>query len=336
MNIPDDAVETKIQAMAYLGENFFESHIEEVREIEALIESGDTLWVQLEGYGSAEKLSEIQKLFGLHHLALEDIVNGQQRAKLEPYDDSLFIVARVPHGGAGRTRQLNILLSERCLVTGFSGHDETLEPVRQRIRDSIGHIRDRGPDYLAYAILDTVVDSYYPVIEQYGERLEKLEMEVLRKPTQSTVHRIHAIKRSLLRLRRAIWPHREVVNTLLRDTDLITQDTTVYLRDCYDHLIRLVELLETLREVCSDLMSTYLSSLSNRMNEVMKVLTIIATIFIPLSFVAGVYGMNFDSSASDWNMPELQWVFGYPTVVGIMALIAGAMLFFFWRRGWFD
>ena len=334
--IPEDAEETRINALVYNGDRFFESPIETVAELEALLEGDDIVWLTIEGYGSQDKLDALQHLFKLHNLALEDMLNGQQRPKLEPYEDNIFIVARVPQGGGGRTRQLNILIGEKYVLTCFEKEDEWLEPVRQRIRDRIGRIRDRGADYLVYAILDTVVDSYYPVVEQYGERLERLEIEILRKPAQNTVHRIHAIKRSLLRLRRSIWPHREVVNTLLRDTDMITQETTVYLRDCYDHLIRVAELLETMREVCSDLMSTYLSSLSNRMNEVMKVLTIIATIFIPLSFVAGVYGMNFDAAASPWNMPELRWVFGYPTVVGLMALIAGGMLFFFWRRGWFD
>ncbi len=336
IKIPDDAKEMRLRVIAYRGERFYESEIESVDEIKSLLEGDDTVWVTIEGYGSKEKLEQLQKLFGLHHLALEDIVNGKQRAKLEPYGDSLFIVARVPHGGGGRTRQLNILVSKNYVVTGFERDDEWLDPVRERLRQSIGRIRDRGSDYLTYAILDTVVDSYYPMIEQYGERLERLEIEVLRKPDQTTVHRIHAIKRSLLRLRRAIWPHREVVNTLLRETDLMSEETNIYLRDCYDHLIRLVELLETLREVCSDLMSTYLSSISNKMNEVMKVLTIIATIFIPLSFVAGVYGMNFDNSASSWNMPELAWMFGYPAVLSFMGLVAGTMLFFFWRRGWFD
>lgn len=336
-SIPEDAKATRIRVLAYSGERFFESQIEDIEELRRMMEGDDTLWVTIEGYGSEDKLAAIQELFGLHTLALEDIINGQQRAKLEPYGDTLFIIMRAPQGGGGRTRQVNMLVSKQCLLTAFEREDLWLEPVRERIRNRIGRIRDRGTGYLAYAILDTVIDCYYPVVEHYSERLEHLEIEVLKSPTQTTVHRIHAIKRSLLRLRRAIWPHREMVNTLLRDgSDLIDEETGLYLRDCYDHLIRLAELLETLREVCSDLMNTYLSSLSNRMNEVMKVLTMIATIFIPLSFVAGVYGMNFDAAASPWNMPELRWIFGYPTVLGIMGLMSGGMLFFFWRRGWFD
>ena len=330
LQIPEGAHPTEMHVLAYGPEGSTEKPIESIDELDDVCEAWATTWLTVEGYGSEKALSALAEHFNLHRLVLEDVVNGAQRAKIETYSNHVFLVARIPQGSGGRTRQINCILAGDCLVVLLADNDEWFERVRDRIRNQIGHIHEAGADYLLYAILDTLVDSYYPVIETLGERLERLELEVLSSPRSDTVHRIHSTKRTLLRLRRAIWPHRELVNTLLRDAAFVSEETNLHLRDCYDHLVRLAELIETLREVCSDLMNTYHSGLSNRMNEVMKVLTIIATIFIPMTFIAGLYGMNFA------HMPELGWSLGYPVVLGIMGAVGGGMLFFFWRKGWFS
>jgi magnesium transporter len=195
-------------------------------------------------------------------------------------------------------------------------------------------MRDSGAGYLAYAILDAVIDHYFPVLEAYGERLESLEDRIVAEPDRAVVAEIHEVKRELLHLRRAIWPQREALNSLVRDEiPHISEETRLYFRDCYDHAVRIIDLVETYREVCSDLMDLYLSSISNRMNEIMKVLTVISTLFIPLTFIVGVYGMNFNT-AFPWNMPELNWRYGYPACLALMLIIAIGQLIFFYRKGW--
>ena len=204
-----------------------------------------------------------------------------------------------------------------------------------RIRKSNGRIRERGADYLAYSLLDAVVDHYFPLLEGFGERLEALEDAVVANPSRSLIGDVHRTRRDLLNLRRALWPQREALNQLVRDASpLITDETRLYLRDCYDHTIQLLDLLESFREVAAGMMDVYLSSASFRMNEIMKVLTIIATIFIPLTFIAGVYGMNFDPDVSPLNMPELRWKYGYPASLAIMAAVAGGLLFYFRKKDW--
>jgi magnesium transporter len=212
---------------------------------------------------------------------------------------------------------------------------DCFEAVRDRIRHGKGKIRVRGSDYLAYALMDAAVDQYFPVLDDAGLALDSLEDQVFVQPTPEALARIHSLKRSLVSLRKAIWPYREMLNGLMRDAGSIFADETQpFLRDCYDHVVRLIDLVEAQREVTSDLQNMYLSTVSNRMNEVMKVLTIIATVFIPLSFIAGVYGMNFDPNASRWNMPELGWALGYPAALMLMGLVAGGLLVFVWRKGW--
>jgi magnesium transporter len=199
----------------------------------------------------------------------------------------------------------------------------------------VGRIRTVGADYLGYALLDAIVDNYFPVLEAYGERLDEAEDEIINRPTRPTVHRLHNIKRELMAFRRAAWPMRDAVNTLVRDPHPVVQDDTrVYLRDCYDHVVQALELMETYRDFSASLTDLYLSSVSNRMNEIMKVLTMFSAIFIPLSFVAGVYGMNFHEEASPLNMPELRWYFGYPFALALMGSIAFVLLIYFWRKGW--
>jgi magnesium transporter len=318
--------------MAYGPQGAHEARDVTAVELVELQKKWPVVWVNVVGLGTEALLRD---LVGMHRLALEDVVNVGQRAKVEPYGEQVFVVARMADAAQMRTEQLSIFLGKGVLLTFQESSGDCFDGVRERIRHGKGIIRTLGADYLCYALLDANVDSYFPLIESIGDRLSGLEDEVLTAPDRTTAERIHETKRILISLRRYVWPHREMLSALERDgSGLVTAETRVYLRDVYDHAIQIIDLIESYREVSSDLMGLYLGSVSNKMNEVMKVLTIIATIFIPLSFIAGVYGMNFDPGASGWNMPELGWHFGYPFALSLMAASAGALLYFLWRRGW--
>lgn len=325
----------RIDVMAYGPEGVREAEGLSLSELAALRNQWPVAWVNVVGLGGEDVLRKLGQLFGMHRLVLGDVVNLAQRAKLEPYGDRLFVVARMADPVAVRSEQVSLFLSEGLLLTFQEFEGDCFDGVRERIRHGKGIIRTVGPDYLCYALLDSIIDSYFPIIESLGEKLGQLEDEVLAAPSRATAESIHANKRILISLRRAVWPHREMLSALQRDnSSLISAEARVHLRDVYDHTIQIIDLIESYREVSSDLMGLYLGSVSNKMNEVMKVLTIIATIFIPLSFIAGVYGMNFDPSVSPWNMPELGWAWGYPFALGLMVAAAGALLFFLGRRGW--
>ena len=305
------------------------------------LEKDSVSWLDVLGLGSEDTLQQLGRVFNLHPLLLEDIVNVPQRPKIEDYQDQLVIITQMvmpkKRGKGFWLEQVSLVLGKDYLLTVQEKPErDCFESVRQRIRRHKGNIRQRGADYLAYALWDAIIDGFFPVLEIYGELIEELEDEVLQQPTQQTLAKIYQIKRELLALRRAIWPQRDAINVLIRDgSSLISSDIHRYLRDCYDHTVQIIDIIETYRELASSLMDVYLSALSNRMNEVMKILTIIATIFIPLSFVAGIYGMNFNAEASPWNMPELNWYWGYPLCLSLMIAIAASLGFFFWRRGWF-
>ncbi len=330
-----DAARPSISLIAYGPEDFVEREIEDLEEIRKERGAWPVIWVNVDGVEHGEVLSQIADIFQLHMLAMEDVVNIGQRAKVEPYDEDLFIVVRSPMGEPPSTEQLSIFVGPGYVLTLQEKPGDVFDGVRERIRTGRLRIRSSEPDYLAYALLDAVIDSYFPVLDSLTEQLEDLEERVLDSPDQSLVTDIHRVRRTLVGLRRAVGPHREALNTLLRDTRYIRAETAVFLRDSYDHAIRILDLLDSQREIASDLMSTYLSALSNRMNEVMKVLTIVATVFIPLSFVAGLYGMNFNPEVSPWNMPELNWFFGYPFALGLMAAVAAAFLGLVWHKGYF-
>jgi magnesium transporter len=324
-----------IHLLAYRPDKILETEVS-VAEIPRYLSEWPRVWVNVDGLGDEQLLRELGEVFSLHKLALEDVVNLGQRAKVEPYDEDLFIVVRMPNDSSGATEQISLLLGPNYVLTLQEAVGDCFESVRERFRHGKGRLRGAGADYLAYALLDSVIDSYFPVIEEVSDALESLETEVLESPDRDTVAKVHDMKRRIQHLRRAIWPHREVINTLLRDPgDFITKETLVYLRDCYDHTIRIAELIDSQRDLCTDLMATYLSAVSNRMNEVMKVLAIIGTLFIPLGFIAGLYGMNFDRDISRWNMPELGWTLGYPFALVLMGSTALGLLVFFWRKGWF-
>jgi len=323
--------------IAYGPDSFEERAVDDPGSLKALRGKHPVLWVNVEGSGNAALVLALGEVFGLHELALEDVLTLHQRPKVEEYGDHLYIVARLPSLGKRlESEQVSVFLGPGFVLTFQEGRPgDCFDPVRQRLRSGKGPLRAKGPDHLAYALLDGMVESYFPVLERFGDRLESLETRISSRPTPSHLTHLHAVKRDLLTLRRALWPLREALNWLLRETNpLVGAETRVYLRDTHDHALRILDMLETYREVASDLGGIYLSCVGNRTNEIMKVLTIISTIFIPLSFVAGIYGMNFDPDRSPLNMPELRWYWGYPFSLGLMAAVAAALLGMFWRWGW--
>ena len=334
--VDPDAPPPVIRAFAYGPEEFIEQDVEDLESLRSLMGKWPVVWVNVDGLGDAETIRKLGEVFDLHRLVLEDVVNVPQRPKVEQYGDSLFLVTRMTIlGDRLEAEQVSAYLGKGVVLTFQERQGDCLDSVRNRIRKATGRIRTQGPDYLAYAILDAVIDNYFPILEEFGERIEALEAVVIDRPSPAVISQIHSAKRDLLTLRRAIWPQREALNWLLRETSpAITEDTRLYFRDCYDHVSQIIDMIETFRELASGLVDAYQSSVSNKMNEVMKVLTIIATIFIPLSFVAGLYGMNFDSEKSPLNMPELSWYWGYPLALGLMGAMAIGLLVFFWRRGW--
>ena len=337
--IDPEAPNPVVTVLAYGSGSFHEHKIEDVGEIQEHLGEWPVTWVNVDGLGDEKTIRDIGEIFGLHGLALEDVVHTHQRPKAEFYEDHFFIVARMAEfdfaAGELNNEQISIFLGKNYVLTFQENPGDCFDPVRDRIRKSKGRMRDYGADHLAYALLDAVIDAYFPILEDMGDHLEDLETETLTKADARTVSAINDVKQALITLRRSAWPLRELSNTLIRDTsDLITPETRIYLRDCYDHAVGIIELIESYREVCSGLMDMYLSSVSNKMNEIMKVLTMIATIFIPITFFAGIYGMNFNTDKSPLNMPELNWYMGYPFFWAVTLAVSIFMLLFFRRKKW--
>jgi magnesium transporter len=326
----------RVTAMRYNALELSERELKSPHEMAALREPGTILWINIDGISDPRWLQAAGETFGLHPLALEDAVHVHQRAKVEEYGDHLFIVVRmvsaVDHHS---TEQVSLFLGKDFVVTVQELPDgDCLDPVRQRLRTNQGRLRRNGPDYLTYVLIDAVIDSYFPVLERYGEELDVLDATVDGSTTE-TFDRLHVIRQGLLQLRRAAWPHRDALNLLQRhESELIAEETQVFFRDCYDHSIQIIDVLETQREMCADMRDLVLTMVGQRTNDIMRVLTIMSTIFIPLSFIAGVYGMNFDTGVSPFNMPELRWQYGYFFALGIMVATASALLVFFYRKGW--
>jgi magnesium transporter len=308
----------------------------DLKKVAAYRDQWDVTWISVDGLGDADVIMELGQIFNLHGLALEDVVNVHQRPKTEDYVDHFFLVMRVLEPGLPlRTEQISIFFGPGYVISLQEDSGDCLDIVRNRIRDGRGRIRGLGADYLVYCLFDAVLDAFFPALEELSDRIEALEAEVVTRPTKATVSRIQSIKRDLLAIRRVVTSSREAVNVLIRDTGgPIAESTRPYLRDAYDHTVQILDTVETFREIVGSLLDVYLSSVSNRMNEIMKVLTMMATLFIPLSFLAGVYGMNFSTEESPWNMPELHWRFGYPLFLCLIVAVAIGELIFFWRRGW--
>jgi magnesium transporter len=322
----------------YARDHFEEKPIDKVEDLFPYRDTRTTTWINIEGLNDIPLLEALGRHFGIHPLTLEDMLNCGQRPKVEDYGTYQFIVMkslRMNDDDCLETEQISIVLFEHLVITVQEIPGDSFEAVRERLRKGKGQIRAAGADYLAYSLIDALIDEFFPVLEKYGERLETLEDEVIKRATPDTLNEVHRIKRELLLTRRMAWPEREVVNALQREgNDLIRPETRVFLRDCYDHIIQVIDMIETYRDLAGGLLEVYLSSVSNRMNEIMKVLTIISTIFIPLNFIAGVYGMNFDRN-SPYNMPELGWRYGYPAVLCVMAAVGLSLVLYFRRKGWF-
>jgi magnesium transporter len=327
----DAAIVTVID---YDGAGHFEER--DATDISRLSETRETApvtWINVAGLHHLEVMEAIGQGFGIHPLLLEDILNTEQRPKIEQYDNYLYMILKLirwhEESGAIETEQISIVLGGRFVLTFQEQEKDIFDPLRQRIRSGKGRIRQQGADYLAYSLLDIVVDHYFLILEHLGEQVELLEDELVADPDAATLQRIHDLKREMLHLRRSVWPLREVISGLQRGESALFQESTlIYLRDVYEHTIQVIDTIETYRDIVSGLLDIYLSSVSNKMNEVMKVLTIIATIFIPLTFLTGLYGMNFQ------YFPELQWRWAYPVLWLILITISGVMLAYFRRKGW--
>jgi magnesium transporter len=313
LNIPPDAPYPSIVLIDYNADHAQRVIIADPEDCTDHMLSESVSWVDVRGLGSEDILTRLGRVFGLHPLVLEDVVNVPQRPKVEEYRDQLLMVTRMvtptEDEDGFTTEQVSFILGKQYLLTVQEEPElDTFNPVRDRIRLNRGEVRRRKADYLLYTLLDTIIDGFFPVLEDYGERLEDLEDEVVMRPTKKTLGKIYDLKRELLALRRAIWPQREAINILIRDSShLMSHDVKIYLRDCYDHAVQVIDMIESYRELAASLMDVYLSSVGNRMNEVMKLLTVVSSIFIPLTFITGLYGMNFDTKESPWNMPELEW-----------------------------
>ncbi|MEX0725677.1 MAG: magnesium/cobalt transporter CorA [Planctomycetaceae bacterium] len=320
----------RIHVTCYGPESYYEQTVAHVGELDMHVGKEPVTWIHVDGLGDAEILQQLADRFGIHPLALEDVVNVHQRAKVEEYKEHLFIVARmVTLESTLCSEQVSIFLGSNYVLTFLEDPGDCFDPLRDRLRKGHGRHRQTGPDYLVYCLLDAIIDAYFPVLEEYGNRLDDLENQEIQTRSASLISVIHSFRRELLYLRKSIWPCRETIGLLLRDYPRqFTDETRVYLRDCYDHTVQIIEVAEMYRDMCSDLRDFYFTMIGTRTNEIMKVLTIMSTIFIPLTFIAGVYGMNFD------YMPELHWRWGYHLSLAGMGVIGLTLLGFFWRRGW--
>jgi magnesium transporter len=330
--IAEDAPPPKIHVVSFNADDICEKDVDDPAALSQAFDDGTVTWIDVQGFGDEAKIRRIGEVFSLHPLAIEDVVNVPQRPKAEEYGDQLLLIVRSVQRRDNATlalEQVSIILGKNYVLTFQERHGTALDPVLNRVRAGKGPIRRRGSDYLTYVVFDTVVDAYYPVLEAVGDVLEELEEVVVSNPSSGLLRQLNRTKNQLVNLRRSIWPQREAVNSLIRDdSPLITDEVRMYLRDTYDHCVQATEVVEMYREMVTGQVNTYLSSIANRTNDVMKVLTIMASIFIPLTFMAGIYGMNFE------NMPELQVWWAYPILWCAMIVTAVGMTVYFWRKGW--
>jgi magnesium transporter len=325
--------ELKITIMDYDETHFQEKEIKTIEECFAFKEKPTVTWINIDGLHQVEILERLGDCYGFHPLVLEDILNTDQRPKMEDYGEYIYIVLKMLDyndiSGEIEAEQISLILGPNFAISFQEREGDVFNPIRERIRNNKGRIRRMGTDFLAYALLDSIVDNYFIILEKLGEKIEFLEEKLVTEPTPETLQIIHHLKREMIFLRKAVWPLREVIGSLERgESSLVKETTRIYLRDVYDHTIQVIDTIETYRDMVSGMLDIYLSSVSNRLNAVMKVLTIIATIFMPLTFIGGIYGMNFK------YMPELGWRWGYPIVLLIMLGIGIFMLIYFRKKRW--
>lgn len=327
------AKDLKITLIDYDESHFQEREIKKIEECIIFKDQPTVTWINVDGLHQVEILEKLGECYGFHPLMLEDILNTDQRPKVEDYGDYLYIVLKMldqnNQNSDIMTEQISFILGPNFVISFQEREGNMFDPIRERIRNGKGRIRKMGADYLAYALLDAIVDSYFIVMEKLGEKIEFLEEELVTRPTAETLRVIHQLKREMIFFRKAVWPLREVISSLERgEFPLVKETTKIYLRDVYDHTIQVIDTIETFRDMVSGMLDIYLSSVSNRLNSVMKILTIIATIFMPLTFIAGIYGMNFK------YMPELEWRWGYPFIWLIIVGIGVSMLLYFRKKKW--
>ena len=323
---------TKIRLINYDEANFFDKEVEAAEEYCTAKAATGITWVNVDGIHQIELLQQLGDCFGLHPLVLEDIMNTDQRPKMEDFGDYVYIVLKMLSFNRRReivAEQVSLILGQNFVLSFRERESDIFDPIVERIKSTKGFIRKEGADYLAHALLDAVVDHYFVVLEKIEEEIELLEEEVVASATPKTLQKIHKLKRELIFLRKAVFPFRGVIGALERgESPFFRQASRIYLRDIYDHTVHIIDTLETCRDLATSLLDIYLSSVSNRMNSIMRVLTVIATIFMPLTFLAGVYGMNFR------HMPELEWRWGYPAVLLVMATVGIGMQIYFRKKKW--
>jgi len=331
-----NAPQTKMEICNYDEERLDRISTDSLEEFNNQVDRDNETWVHVSGLGNEEVLKGVSEKCDLHKLAFEDVLNLIQRPKAESYDNSLFIVLRLPkYDRSFQTQQFSMFLGDGYLLSFQETHDDFFGPIDQRLKVKNSYIRKAKADYLAYALLDIIIDLYFPILEQIGDKIESIEAQVLESKQGDVIERTYALRQELLAVRRSLWPMRELMNSLLRDYNAhFSKETRVYLRDCYDHVVQALDMLESYREITSSLVDLYLTLQGNRMNEIMKILTIIGAIFIPLNFIAALYGMNFDPSVSNYNMPETQWRYGYLFALGLMSILALSLLTLFYYKGW--
>jgi magnesium transporter len=322
-----------INIIDYTTDNLNLKTVSSLEETYVLRDTDTVSWINVIGLHDPNILNNIGDHFGIHALTLEDIVNTETRPKVEMFDDYIFIVLKMlfynEEGEKVECEQLSILLGSNYVITFQEREGDIFDPIRSRIQIAKGRLRKRGADYLTYALIDIIVDNYYLILEKIGENLESLEEKVLENPDNTIPTQIQALKKDIQLLRKTLWPLREAIHNLNKqETDLMSDATNPYIQDLYDHIIQVVDTIELFRETATGIMDLFQSAVSNKMNEVMKVLTIVASIFIPLTFIAGIYGMNFE------NMPELKWSFGYFIVWILMFVIGGTLILLFKKRKW--
>jgi magnesium transporter len=327
------AEKSKITVIRYNETFFEEKEISSIKDLHIEKDKKEVIWINVDGLQDVKIFEDIGEIFGLHPLVMEDILNTDQRPKMEDYGGYIYLVLKnfyEPKGENLHSDQVSIVLGKDFVLSFQERESDLEESIKEKISKNKGRIRKEGADYLAHAIVDNVVDNYFVVLENLEDKIEKLEDDLVKKPTQLTLHDIHMFKRELIMLGKSLWPLREAINSLARsDSPLIDKSIVVYFKDIYDHTIAIIDTVETFKDMLSGMLDIYLSTVSNRLNEVMKVLTVIATIFMPLTFIAGVYGMNFK------YMPELEWKWGYFGVLGLMLIVALLMVFYFKKKKWF-
>jgi magnesium transporter len=325
--------ETQITLIDYDEEHLQERVLDGIEEAFPLKDLPTVTWINIDGLHQLDIIEKVGQHFNIHPLVLEDIVNTGQRPKTEEFEDLIFVVLKMLHYDENlekiTSEQFSLVLGPNFLISFQEIQGDVFRTVRERIRKPKTRIRKAGCDYLAYALIDAIVDHYFLILEKLGENIEALEEDLLENPSPETLQTLHEMKREMIYLRKQIWPIRELINSLVKgESSLINESTRLFFRDIYDHTIQIIDTIESYRDILSGMLDIYLSTLSNKMNEVMKVLTIIATIFIPITFVAGIYGMNFKF------MPELEWRWGYVMVWAIIVVVVGIMISYFKKKKW--